>query len=75
MIEAAYWGLVSGMSLVVDAVLGLTVPASQRTIGLVMASGAGVLTSALTFELTKEAFAGGGPDSRPGRWRSSPVIG
>jgi len=62
-IEAAFWGIVSGMSLVFGAVLGLVVPASQRTIGLIMAFGAGVLISALTFELTEEAFARGGSDA------------
>jgi len=62
-IEAAFWGLVSGASLVIGAVLGLTIPVSQRMIGLIMAFGAGVLVSALTFDLIEEAFARGGSDA------------
>jgi zinc transporter, ZIP family len=56
MVEAAFWGLVGGFALLVGAVAGLVLPASQRLIGLVMAFGAGVLISALAFELTEEAF-------------------
>jgi ZIP family zinc transporter len=62
-IEAAFWGFVGGFSLLLGAVLGLKFPASQRVIGLVMAFGAGVLISALAFELTEEAFAQGGSDA------------
>ena len=60
MLEAAWWGLVAGGALVVGALLGLYAKASTRTIGLVMAFGAGVLLSAVSFELTLEAFEGGG---------------
>ncbi len=63
MLEAAFWGLVGGLALVVGAVIGLTFPTSQRVIGLVMGFGAGVLISALAFDLTEEAFARGGTDS------------
>ncbi len=42
------------------AVVGLKVRIGQRTIGLVMAFGAGVLISALAFELTAESFERGG---------------
>src|SRR3954447_7342786 len=63
MLEAAFWGFVGGFALLVGAVLGLRVGASQRIIGLVMAFGAGVLISALAFELTDEAFRRGGTDA------------
>ena len=63
MLEAAFWGLVGGFALLIGAVVGLKVPASQRVIGLVMAFGAGVLISALSFELTEEAFERGGIDA------------
>ena len=56
MLAAAGWGLLGGGSLVLGAVIGLLARPSQRTIALVMAFGAGVLISALTFELTEEAF-------------------
>lgn len=60
MLEAGFWGFVGGFALLVGALLGLRVGASNRLIGLVMAFGAGVLVSALAFELTEEAFRGGG---------------
>lgn len=60
MLLAGFWGFVGGFALLVGAVLGLRVGASNRLIGLVMAFGAGVLVSAVAFELTEEAFAGGG---------------
>ena len=63
MIEAAFWGLVGGFALVVGAVLGLRIPASKRAIGLIMGFGAGVLISALAFDLTQEAFERGGTDA------------
>lgn len=63
MLEAGFWGLVGGVSLLVGAVVGLTVTISQRAIGLIMAFGAGVLISAVAFELTDEAFAQGGTDA------------
>ena len=57
---AAFWGLVGGIALLIGALLGLRLRASNRLIGLVMAFGAGVLVSALAFELTREAFERGG---------------
>src|ERR687886_1853895 len=62
-VEAAFWGLVGGFALLVGGVAGLKLPASQRLIGLIMAFGAGVLISALAFELTEEAFRRGGLDA------------
>src|SRR5919199_5965377 len=62
-VEAAFWGLVGGFALLVGGVVGLKLPAGQRLIGLVMAFGAGVLISALAFELTEEAFRRGGLDA------------
>jgi zinc transporter, ZIP family len=60
MIEATFWGLVGGIALLVGAVAGLRLRTSNRLIGLIMAFGAGVLVSALAFELTREAFERGG---------------
>ncbi len=60
MLEAAFWGFVGGFALLVGAVAGLKLPISQRVIGLIMGFGAGVLISALAFELTGEAFERGG---------------
>jgi ZIP family zinc transporter len=62
-LEATFWGFVGGVALIVGAVLGLAFRVSNRVIGLVMAFGAGVLISAVTFELTDEAFRAGGLDA------------
>jgi ZIP family zinc transporter len=62
-VEAGFWGFVGGFALLVGAVAGLFLPAGQRLIGLIMAFGAGVLISALAFELTQEAFERGGVDA------------
>ncbi len=63
MLEAAFWGFVGGFALIVGAVAGLKLHVSRRVIGLVMAFGAGVLISALAFELTVEALRTGGRDA------------
>jgi zinc transporter, ZIP family len=62
-LEAAFWGFVGGFALLVGAAAGLLWPIPRRVIGLVMAFGAGVLVSALAFELTAEAYKAGGADS------------
>jgi ZIP family zinc transporter len=63
MLEAAFWGFVGGFALLVGAGIGVGVRTSQRAIGLVMAFGAGVLISALAFELTDEAYRRAGVTS------------
>jgi ZIP family zinc transporter len=60
MLEAGFWGFVGGAALLLGALIGLKVRTGQRTIGLIMAFGAGVLISALAFELTEESFRRGG---------------
>ena len=57
------WGLVGGVALLIGAIAGLVWRVPRRVIGLVMAFGAGVLVSALAFELTAEAYATGGLDA------------
>jgi ZIP family zinc transporter len=63
MLEALLWGLFAASSLIIGAAIGLAAPVSKRVIGLVMAFGAGVLISAVAFELTDEAFQTGGADA------------
>lgn len=63
MLEAAFWGFVGGFALLVGAAIGLRFPTSQRTIGLIMGFGSGVLISAVAFELTEEAFVQGGANA------------
>ena len=60
---AGFWGFVGGVSLLIGAVIGLYAGASQRTISIVMAVGAGVLISSVTFELMDEAYERGGFDA------------
>lgn len=60
MLEAAFWGFVGGAALLIGAAIGLYAGQNQRVIGLVMGFGAGVLVSALAFELTEESFSQGG---------------
>lgn len=56
MLEAAFWGFVAGGALLLGGIAGIKLPVSNRFIGLVMGFGAGVLISALAFELTDEAY-------------------
>lgn len=60
MLEAAFWGFVAGVSLFAGAVMALLFKFSQRTIGLIMAFGVGVLISAVAFDLVGEAYELGG---------------
>jgi len=54
--ESFLWGLLAGSSLVVGALLTFGLPIGRRALGLIMAFGAGVLISAVAFELVHEAF-------------------
>jgi ZIP family zinc transporter len=59
-IQAGLWGLLSGSALLAGAAVGWFVPMSRRVIASIMAFGAGVLISALSFELMDEAWERGG---------------
>jgi zinc transporter, ZIP family len=50
------WGLFAGSSLILGGVLALVLPIRERALGLIMAFGAGVLISAVAYELVAEAF-------------------
>ena len=52
---AFLWGLLGSSSLVLGALLVIVRPIATRTLGLVMGFGAGVLISAVSFELVEEA--------------------
>jgi zinc transporter, ZIP family len=62
-IQAGLWGLLAGGALVVGAAVAWFVRVPQRLIAGVMAFGAGVLISALAFELMEDAYERGGLDS------------
>lgn len=62
-LQAGFWGLFSGSALLVGAAIGYFLRVPQRAIAAIMAFGAGVLISALSFELMDEAYQEGGFDS------------
>jgi ZIP family zinc transporter len=59
-LQAGLWGLLSGSALLLGAAVGWFTRLSARTIAGIMAFGAGVLISALSFELMDEARTHGG---------------
>jgi zinc transporter, ZIP family len=63
MAAAFGWGLLAASSLVIGAVIALRFRLSLRVIGWVMGFGAGVLISAVAFDLVEEAV-----DTQSGHW-------
>lgn len=59
-LQAGLWGLLAGGALVVGAAIAWLVPVPRTVVASVMAFGAGVLISALSFDLVDEAEATGG---------------
>jgi ZIP family zinc transporter len=55
MVAAFAWGLFAASSLLLGGVLALRLPISLRVLGVVMAFGAGVLISAVAYDLVGEA--------------------
>jgi ZIP family zinc transporter len=63
-VAAAFgWGTLAASSLVVGAAVALLFRISLRAIGLIMGFGAGVLISAVSFDLVEEAV-----DTQDARW-------
>ena len=60
-LAAGLWGLIAGGALVVGAAIAWWVSVPPKIIAGIMAFGAGVLISALAFELVDEAIRTGGP--------------
>jgi len=56
MASAFAWGILAASSLVLGAWIALRFPIGLRTVGLIMGFGAGVLLSALSFDLIDEAI-------------------
>jgi zinc transporter, ZIP family len=54
--EALFWGALASSSLIAGGLLALRVRIGMRLLGLVMAFGAGVLISAVAYELVEDAF-------------------
>jgi zinc transporter, ZIP family len=59
-VQAGLWGLLAGGALLIGALVAWFVPVSRRVVATVMGFGAGVLISALAFELVDEAEQTGG---------------
>jgi ZIP family zinc transporter len=55
MLEAFIWGIVAASSLVIGALLAFWIKIPLKWIGIIMAFGAGVLISAVAFDLVEEA--------------------
>lgn len=53
--EGFWWGLVGSSSLLLGAAIVLVRPPSRRVVGLVMAFGAGILISAVAYDLVEDA--------------------
>ena len=62
-IQAGLWGLLAGSALLLGAAIGWFVRVPARLVAGIMAFGAGVLVSALSFELMDEAYRSGGLDA------------
>ena len=59
-LEAGLWGLLAGGALVVGALIAWFIDVPRTVVASIMAFGAGVLISALAFDLLDEAEASGG---------------
>src|SRR3954453_19879922 len=57
---AGFWGLLAGSAMVLGAAIGYFARVPARLIAGIMAFGAGVLMSALSFDLMDEAYKRGG---------------
>ncbi len=68
MLDAFLWGILATSSLVVGGLIGCFIPIGKRTLGLVMAFGAGVLISAVAYELVFKAVS-------QGRFSGGPAAG
>jgi ZIP family zinc transporter len=55
LLEAFFWGSIGALSMLIGAVIAIVRPPSRRALGLILGFGAGVLISALSFELVGKA--------------------
>jgi ZIP family zinc transporter len=62
-LEAIAWGGLGASSLLIGALLGTTGWIPKQAVGLILGFGAGALISAVSFELTEDAFDLGGADA------------
>ena len=62
MVEAAFWGGIAASSLLLGALVAYVVAPSTRSVGIVMAFGAGTLLSAVSFEMIGRSIQSGDTD-------------
>jgi ZIP family zinc transporter len=76
MLEAFAWGFAAAATLILGGAFALRFGVAERTLGLVMAFGGGVLISAVSFELVEEAFdkPGGGWSAALGLFAGSAMF-
>jgi len=55
MLSTFFYGLLASSSLVIGGLIGIWLPIGKRTLGIIMAFGAGVLISAVSYELILDA--------------------
>ena len=55
MLDTFFYGLLASSSLIIGGLIGIWLPIGKRTLGIIMAFGAGVLISAVSYELILEA--------------------
>ena len=75
MLAAAWWGFVGGSALLLGAAVGVLWSVPVRVLGLILGFGAGVLFSAVAFELTADAYAASGAVPLVAEGRSNRDIG
>jgi zinc transporter, ZIP family len=68
MLEAFLWGFFAASSLVIGGAVALSFRIPPRVVGLVMAFGAGVLISAVAYDLAQESF-------ETAAWKGAPALG
>lgn len=73
-LQAGLWGLAAGGALVLGALVAWVVRVPQRVAASVMAFGAGVLISALAFDLVDEAERSGGLPATVGGFLAGAVV-
>lgn len=73
-LQAGLWGLLGGSALVLGALVGWFARLPKRLVAVVMAIGAGVLISAVAFELMDEAYRQGGFDSTAAGFLGGAVV-
>lgn len=63
MLEAALWGFLAASSLMLGGAISVVVRVPPRVVAAILGFGAGVLISAVAFQLTEEAVKQGGRDA------------